>query len=146
MSVALEQTVAFAEFRGTERFVLLRRLGAGGMGVVYEAMDRERQTRIALKALRAFDENALYRFKNEFRALADVRHPNLVRLGELHREGEHWFFTMELVEGTSLLEYVWGKPAAEHDLPTNADTVRGAARTSSRTMRPRKRFDERRLR
>src|SRR5215470_10403100 len=121
MSVALEETVAFAEFRGTERFVLLRRLGSGGMGVVYEAMDRERQTRVALKALRAFDDHALYRFKNEFRALADVRHPNLVRLGELHREGEHWFFTMELVEGTSLLEYVWGQRRGVCDIPSDGD-------------------------
>ena len=88
------------------RFALLRKLGAGGMGVVYEAFDRELETHVAVKVLRPLDELSLYRFKNEFRSLADVRHPNLLRLGELHREHDQWFFSMEMVEGTSLLEYI----------------------------------------
>ena len=78
------------EFKGTPRFEIRRRLGAGGMGVVYEAFDRERQTPVALKTLRALDQNSLYRFKNEFRSLADLRHPNLARLGELYRDQEAW--------------------------------------------------------
>ena len=41
----------------------------------------------------------MYLLKNEFRALADVTHANLVRLHELFAEGEDWFFTMELVDG-----------------------------------------------
>jgi len=61
-----------AEFRGTARFELQRRLGAGGFGVVYEALDRERGERVALKVLQALDPEALYRFKREFRALADA--------------------------------------------------------------------------
>jgi hypothetical protein len=76
------------------------------MGVVFEALDRERQTRVALKTLRFLDGEMLARFKREFRALQDLHHPNLVNLGELIEEGGHWFYTMELVDGVHFLEWV----------------------------------------
>jgi serine/threonine protein kinase/tetratricopeptide (TPR) repeat protein len=98
-----DQSVVFA---GTERFVLQRELGEGGMGVVYEATDRRTDVRVALKTLKSLDAQALARLKTEFRALQEVQHPNLVSLGELIEERGHWFFTMELVEGVPLLEYV----------------------------------------
>lgn len=91
-----------AEMVGS-RFTVLRRLGAGGMGVVYEAYDRERDERVALKTLARCDGDALYRFKREFRALADITHPNLVSLFELIASDRGWFFTMELVAGKPLL-------------------------------------------
>jgi len=67
------------------------------MGVVYEALDEERGTRVALKTLRAWSADALLRFKNEFRSLLDTSHPNLVRLHELGESEGEWFFTMELL-------------------------------------------------
>jgi hypothetical protein len=94
-------------FRGTERFQLLRCIGRGGMGIVYEALDLSSDTRVALKLLPMVEGELLLRFKNEFRALADLHHPNLVRLGELIATGEQWFFTMELVAGVGFLDYVW---------------------------------------
>ena len=94
------------EFNGTTRFVLKRRLGEGGMGVVWEALDRERLTPVALKTLRTLAPETLLRFKHEFRALQDLSHPNLVSLGELIEEDGQWFFTMELVRGESLLAWV----------------------------------------
>jgi serine/threonine protein kinase/tetratricopeptide (TPR) repeat protein len=94
------------EFAGTKRFQILSRLGAGGMGVVYEAYDRDRNARVALKTLRTIKPDAILRFKNEFRALQDIQHPNLVSLYELFEEDEHWFFTMEMVHGAHFLDYV----------------------------------------
>src|SRR4051812_28345513 len=93
-------------FPGNLRFTLLRQLGTGGMGVVYEALDREQNARVALKTLRQLTPRSLGLFKNEFRALQHVRHPNLVNLGELFEDGGFWFFTMELVEGTDFLSWV----------------------------------------
>ena len=94
------------DFAGTERFEIKRRLGSGGMGIVYEAYDKERQIPVALKTLRQTSGKSLDRFKKEFRALQDIEHPNLIGLGELIVDNGIWFFTMELVEGTDFLSYV----------------------------------------
>jgi serine/threonine protein kinase len=93
-------------FTGSARFQLIRRLGEGGMGVVYEAFDRERHTRVALKTVQTLTADSLVRFKNEFRALQDLQHPNLVRLDELVEEAGTWFFTMELIDGVTFFEWV----------------------------------------
>jgi hypothetical protein len=88
------------------RLSLLRRIGEGGMGVVYEAFDAERRTRVALKTLNRMDADSVYRLKNEFRSLANVVHPNLVQLHELFAEDGVWFFTMELVHGERFDQWV----------------------------------------
>jgi len=104
------------ETRGAGRFHLRRRIGSGGFGVVYEAFDTKRNAVVALKTLRAFDAAALHRFKHEFRSLADVDHVHLVSLFELFGDGDEWFFTMELVDGMPLVDYVWNESRSANDL------------------------------
>jgi serine/threonine protein kinase len=130
------------EFRGSERFAIQRRLGAGAFGVVYQALDRVLGRPVALKTLRDGNVEALYRLKREFRALAGIVHPNLVALYELLAHEERWFFTMELVEGINFLQYVSGERPAEAvraDVPTEPAiaAVRDApAPVSRHTGRP----------
>jgi hypothetical protein len=92
--------------RLADRFAVERHLGAGGMGIVYEVLDERRQERVALKTLGRVDPTAIYRLKQEFRALVDLVHPNLVRLHELFSDEGVWFFTMARVDGVPFHEYV----------------------------------------
>ncbi len=86
------------------------------MGVVYEAHDHERDMRVALKTVRGLDATRLYRFKREFRALADLSHPNIINLYELVSHEGFWFFTMEIVRAVDFITGVrpsgWREPRA----------------------------------
>ena len=92
-----------------DRYQVVRRIGAGGMGVVYEADDVERGQKVALKTISNPDVEKIYQLKREFRALADLSHPNLVALYDLVVVADSCFFTMELLDGVDLLTYLWGR-------------------------------------
>src|SRR5262245_2121235 len=79
--------------RLADRFEVRRPLGRGGMGVVYEALDRERGVRVALKTLQHVSADGILRFKTEFRALQGVHHPNVVTFGELFEDRGQWWLT-----------------------------------------------------
>lgn len=96
------------------RFEIVRTLGRGGMGVVYEAIDPIDQGPIALKTLQAHKPSHLHRLKYEFRSLAELTHENLVTLHELFVGETEAYFTMELVDGTDFVSY------ARDGLPADA--------------------------
>ena len=84
--------------------------------MVYEAFDDERQTLVALKVPHDSGTRDISRFKQEFRALAGITHPNLVNLYEVMSHGPEWFFTMERVEGWTFFEHLCPdrRPPADH--------------------------------
>jgi eukaryotic-like serine/threonine-protein kinase len=94
-------------------------LGEGSYGVVHRAVHPPTGAQVALKVLRHVGPGALARFKQEFRALADVHHPNLVTLHSLANAGDRWMYSMEYVPGVDLLRWVRLGPrafeGAEHE-------------------------------
>jgi hypothetical protein len=107
------------------RYTIERELGTGGMGTVYQVRDAGRRETLALKTLRWTDPAAIYRFKKEFRALADVAHGNLVQLHELVAQGDVWFFTMELVAGEDFVQHV--RPGYVRGAPSSVSANVGAS-------------------
>ena len=116
-------------FPGTERFRVIRQLGAGGMGVVYEVHDSVRDEVVALKTLLRTGAADLYRLKREFRSLADVAHANLACLYELFVEDDRCFFTMERVNGVSFVDYARGIGSHPTDSVTGSSTRFGNSST-----------------
>jgi serine/threonine protein kinase len=107
---------------GLDRFQLLSRLGQGGMGTVYAVFDRVRATRMALKTVGPAGGKALLRFKREFRAICELRHPNIVRLGELLEVEGAWYYTMELVDGLDFVTYVRASAGESESSKTDPDS------------------------
>ena len=85
-------------------YSILRRLGEGGMGVVYAARDEKLQRTVALKTMLSIvqDETARRRFWREARAAASVNHPNICQIHEIGEDNGQLFIAMELLEGEVL--------------------------------------------
>lgn len=88
------------------RYRLLRTLGAGAFGRVFYAYDEEQSHPVAIKVLKNTRPNALLHFKREFRAIAELRHPNLVRVHQLVRDRDTWFIVMEMIEGVAFVPWM----------------------------------------
>src|SRR5215468_1488886 len=90
-------------------FEIVREIGRGGMGVVYEARQLSLNRKVALKVLKSglgFNPEAVQRFQREAEAAAKLPHPSIVPVYAIGQVNDIHFFAMELIEGPSLAEVI----------------------------------------
>lgn len=106
------------------RYRVLSRLGAGGMGTVYVAEDPDLDRKVAIKVLHTTSDASSARLGREARALAKLRHPNVVTIHEVGRDSNDAFVAMEFVDGMTLREWA----LQPHSLDEKLEILRQAAR------------------
>ncbi len=97
---------------GTYR--LVEKIGEGGMGEVYRAVDDSIQRKVAIKFLRADlarNPDILDRFRQEAQVLGSLNHPNIAALYNFGRDGDRWYMVMEFTDGQSLENVIQANPA-----------------------------------
>jgi len=118
LTMPADETTPVMESRpGVPRMIggyrIVRKLGEGGFGVVYEAEQQHPRRPVALKVIRGghfVDEHHVKLFEREAQALARLKHPGIAAIYEagVTSDGQH-FFAMELVQGVPLMDYVRGR-------------------------------------
>ena len=107
------------------RYRVVRQLGQGGMGAVYEAIDQRLDTTVALKETLFADERLRKQFEREARLLARLHHPALPRVSDHFSEGDGQFLVMQFIPGDDLSEMMTRKrgPFPEDQVLTWADQL-----------------------
>jgi eukaryotic-like serine/threonine-protein kinase len=107
-------------------FNITRKIGQGGMGVVYLARDERLERDVALKVLREglfTDESARRRFRKEALALSKLNHPNIALIYDFDSQGGVDFLVMEYVTGTSLAQRLEGGALPEREIVSIATQI-----------------------
>src|SRR6266567_6728322 len=92
------------------RYRIVRQLGSGGMGAVYEAVDERLDAVVALKETFSVDERLRRQFEQEARLLAQLHHPALPRVSDYFTEGDRAFLVMQFIGGADLAEIIATQP------------------------------------
>src|ERR1700750_3150116 len=94
------------------RYRIVRQLGQGGMGAVYEAIDQRLDTTVALKETLFTDERLRKQFEREARLLARLHHPALPRVSDHFSEADGQFLVMQFIDGDDFAEKIATKRGA----------------------------------
>jgi tetratricopeptide (TPR) repeat protein/predicted Ser/Thr protein kinase len=129
-----EPAAPFEVDRGArvDRYVVLDKLGAGGMGVVYAAYDPELDRKVALKLLRTNDVTARARLMREAKAVARLHHPNVVSIHDVGTVGGRVYLAMQLIEGSTLRRWLEAETRPVYRV---LEVLRGAGRGLSAAHR-----------
>jgi serine/threonine protein kinase len=96
------------------RYRIVRQLGQGGMGAVYEAVDERLDPLVALKETLFADEKLRKQFEREARLLARMHHPALPRVSDHFNEADGQFLVMQYIAGEDLAEMLAKRRRSEH--------------------------------
>ncbi|MGI6400708.1 MAG: serine/threonine protein kinase [Thermoguttaceae bacterium] len=121
-----------------KNFKILREIGHGGMGVVYEAWDETLERMVALKVMKIFPgekEETLLRFQREARIAGQLHHTNIVPVYDCDVADDQFYYAMQLIDGRSLDQYLRMK---EKDTPRTFETPRKRLGKFSRWFRERR--------
>ncbi len=129
------QPPAAPQLRQVGDFRILREVGRGGMGVVYEAEQLSLGRRVALKILPghvARDRKALERFRREAKAAARLHHTNIVPVFEIGVDGDVAFYAMQFIQGQGLDQVIaeLGRLRGRGQSPSGDDRARSAPHTA----------------
>jgi serine/threonine protein kinase len=92
------------------RYRVVRQLGSGGMGAVYEAVDRRLDATVAIKETFSVDDRLRRQFEQEARLLAQLHHPNLPRVSDYFTEDGRAFLVMQFIAGDDLAKIISHQP------------------------------------
>src|SRR5438132_6840473 len=115
-------------------FKLIREIGRGGMGVVYEAVQLSLGRRVAVKVLpfaATLDSRHLQRFRNEAQAAAQLHHTNIVPVYAVGCERSVHYYAMQFIEGQSLAEVIRQMRAVARGTETSAGARLGSRGSAS---------------